>query len=309
MQEENKLQSAISLLVQGRRKEASTELLSLEKIITDKNLRIQLIDAALSALDPVKENETLIRLSTEAINIAREYQKNDSQAFFMGRKADFLEGSITFLHYEQQNIKLSPDWLEFSTEQDKDRYEELTKRIEEINSEIDSLLSKAFILAEASNKKDIIARIFMSAAGIESARYFYKKADKVRGGLYTKLWLKIRFMRYPFFENLFIFSQKKKKELAGLVKSFKEKFLKAADIFTELNDPMAGYVYCNLANSLNSAYKFSEAKKYLLKALELANHFNDALLKKHIESLEKTINSKNRDIPDYVNGESRWDSL
>lgn len=309
MSEENKLQNAINLLTQGKRKEASPELLSLEKIITDKNLRIQLIDASLSALDPVKENKTLIRLSAEAIDIATEYQKNDLLAFFMGRKADFLEGSITFLHYEQQNIKLSPDWLEFSTEQDRDRYEELTKKIEEINSEIDSLLSQALILAEGCGKKDIIARVLMSSAGIESARYLYKKTDKIRGGLYTKLWLKLRFMRYPFFENLFIFSRKKKKELASLVKSFKEKFLKSAEIFTELNDPMAGYVYYNLANGLNSAYKFSEAKTYLLKASELASYFNDSLLKKHVESLGKTIESRNRDIPDYVNGESRWDSL
>lgn len=309
MSEENKLQNAIGLLTQGDRKEASAELLSLEKVITNKNLRIQLIDAALSACDPVKENKTLIRLGAEAINIAREYHKNDLQAFFMGRKADFLEGSITFLHYEQQNIKLSPDWLEFSTEQDRDRHKELTKKIEEINNEIDSLLSEALILAEGCEKKDIVARVLMSSAGIESARYLYKKTDKIRGGLYTKLWLKLRVMRYPFFENLFIFSRKKKKELSGLVKSFKEKFLKSAEIFTELNDPMVGYVYYNLANGLNSAYKFSEAKKYLLKSLESANHFNDALLKRQIESLRKTIESKNRDVPNYVNGESRWDSL
>lgn len=309
MSEEDRLKNILNLVVQGRRREASSEILLLEKTIINKNLRIQLIDAAQSALDPIENNEVLIRLCSEAIQISKDYNKYDLRAVFMGRKADFLEGKINFLHYEQQNLKLSPGWLEFSTEQDQDNYTEITKKINKIDNEIDSLLGDALHLSEVIKRKDIMARVLMSAADIDGARYLYKKSDILRGGLYVKAWLKLRFMRYPLFENTFILSSEKKAELKKILISCRSKFLKSAEIFEELNDPMSGYVYFNLANSLNSAYRFGEAKKYINKATVLADKFNDGLLKKSINSLLKTLRSKNRDIPDYVHGETRWDSL
>src|SRR3989338_8170802 len=127
MPEKNRLQNAINLIIEGRRKEAVAELLALEKVITDKNLRIQLIDTMLSALDPVKENAKLIELSDEAITIT---DNKNLQAFFMSRKADFLMGKITFLLYDRTNLKLSPGWIEFSIEADKREYEALTMEIE-----------------------------------------------------------------------------------------------------------------------------------------------------------------------------------
>jgi hypothetical protein len=309
MSEEDKLKNILILVEQGRRKEASLEILLLEKTLVNKNLRIQLIDAAQSALDPIKENETLVRLCSEAIQISKDFNRFDLRAIFMGRKADFLESKINFLHYEQQNLKLSPGWLEFSIEQDRDRYNKVSTKIKKIDDEINSLLEEALRLAGGVRRKDIMARVLMSAADIDGARYLYKKSDILRGVLYTKLWLKFRFMRYPFFENTFLFSKEKKIELKAMLVSFRSKFLKSAEIFEELNNPMSGYVYFNLANSLTSAYRFIEAKKYINKASVSANKFDDNLLKKSIESLLKTIKSRNRDIPDYVHGETRWDSI
>jgi len=69
MSEKDNLQNAINLLMNGKRKEAAAELLNLNSKIMDKNLRIQLIDASLSALDPVKEGERLIELSGEGIKL------------------------------------------------------------------------------------------------------------------------------------------------------------------------------------------------------------------------------------------------
>lgn len=309
MSAEDKLKNILVLVAQGRRREASFEILLLEKEITNKNLRIQLIDAAQSALDPVENNELLIRLCSEAIQISKDYNRNDLRAVFMSRKADFLEGKINFLHYEQQNLKLSPGWLEFSTERDRNNYNEITKEINKIDDEINSLLDNALRLSVALKIKDIIARVLMSTADIDGARYLYKKSDMLRGGLYVKAWLKLRFMRYPFFENTFILSSERKAELKKLLTSCRSNYLKSAQLFEELNDPMSGYVYHNLANSLNSAYRFGEAKKYINKASISAEKFNDDLLKKSIETLLKTLKSKNRDVPDYVHGETRWDSM
>jgi cell division protein FtsB len=305
MSEKDRLHNAINLIMQGQRKEAAAELLALEKIITDKNLRIQLIDAALSALDPVSENDKLIKLSEEAIAMTDKNNRKDLQAFFTSRKADFLMGKMTFLLYGQANLKLSPDWTAFSTEEDKKEYEALTAEAEKTESEINTLLRDALMLAEQSNSKQVVARILMSSASIDSARYLHYKMECMRGGLRTKLWVKFELLRHPFFEKWLVYSKEKTDKLNGFLKSFTDKFLNAAHILDELNDSLAGYAYHNLANDLKSAYRFGKAKKYLLKAKAMAERHNDYLLKKQVELLGKAINARNGDIPDYINGEIR----
>ena len=305
MSVKNKLQNAISLLTQGHRKDAATELLVLEPIIVDKNLRIQLIDAMLSALDSVENNDMLIKLSNEGIGIAGEYNRKDLQAFFMSRNADFLMINMTFLQYDRDCLKLSPGWTEFSTEVDKEKYEKLTAEIKRNENEIDHLLNDALVLADQSGDRQTGARILMTSAGIESLRYLNYKGECMRSSLCAKLWLRFEFIRYPFYERLFVSSNSEKKKLNNLVMSFTEKFIKAAQILEGLNDSMAGYAYHNLANDLKSAYKFKKAKKYLSKAKAIAEKHNDQLLNKQVELLEKAIKARNKDIPDYINGETR----
>lgn len=301
MSEKDKLQNAISLLADGHREKAAAELMILETVIMDKNLRIQLIDAALSAIDPVKENGKLIQLSDEGISIADDYDRKDLQIIFMSRKADFLMGKITFLQYDRHNLKLSPDWIEFSTEVDKKEYEKLTSEIEKVNDEINTLLNNALMLAEQSNDKRLVARVLMASASTESARYFHYKMEYMPNGFRAKLWLKFEFMRFPFFERLFIFSNEKGKILNNFIDSFTKKFLKAAQILEKLNDSMAGYAYYNLANDLKSVYKFKEAEKYLLKTQIIVKKHSDCLLEKQTKLLEKAIKARNRDVPDYIN--------
>ena len=67
---------------------------------------------------------------------------------------------------------------------------------------------------------------------------------------------------------------------------------------------MAGYAYHNLASSLRTVYKFGTARRYLKKAKSIAQKYNDPLLRQQIEILEEEIRTKNRDIPDYINGET-----
>ena len=309
MTEKDKLQNAVYLLLSGHRKEAAGELLALEKIITEKNLRIQLIDAALSVFDPFEDNAKLIELSEEAIIMTAKYGRKDLQAFFMSRKADFLMGKMSLLSYRQGNLKLSPDWIEFSTEADKNENELLTAEINKIENEINNLLRDALVLAEQNDNKLAMARVLMASASIDSARYLQYKLECMRGGLRTKIWVKFLFMRYPLFEKWLIFSKEKTIKLNGFVKSYTNKFLKAAQILEELNDSLAGYAYHNLANDLKSAYRFRLAKKYLSKASMVAEKHNDTLLKKQVVIMRKLIKARNKDIPDYINGETRQNIL
>ena len=305
MSEKDNLQNAINLLMNGKRKEAAAELLNLDSKIMDKNLRIQLIDASLSALDPTKDGGRLIELSGEGIKIAGDYGRKDLQAHFMSRRADFLMTKVAFLQYRRQNLKLAPGWIEFSTEANKQEYEKLTAQVEKLEREVNDLLAQATILAEQSGNKNVFGRVLMARGSVESSRYFHYKTECMRGNLRTKLWLKFEFLRYPFFEHLIIFTGKNAQKLRSPVDTFTENFLKAAQIFEELGDSTAGYAYHNLANDLKTAYRFREARKYLEKAKSIAVKHNDPLLKKQVEMLEKAIKAKNRDIPDYLSGETR----
>lgn len=307
MSEKDNLQNAINLLMNGRRKEAAAELLNLESKITDKNLRVQLIDASLSALDPVKESDKLIEMSEEGIKIAGDYGKKDMQAHFMSRRADFLMTKVAFLQYRRQNLKLAPGWIEFSTEADKQEYEKLTAQVEKLEKEVNDLLAQALILAEQSGNKNVFGRVLMAKGSVESLRYIHYKTECMRGNLRTRLWLKFEFLRYPFFEHLIIFSGKNAQKLQSFVDTFTANFLKAAQIFEDSGDSTAGYAYHNLANDLKTAYRFREARKYLEKAKSIAVKHNDPLLKQQVEMLVKAIRAKNRDIPDYLNGETRED--
>lgn len=307
MSEKDSLQNAINLLTSGRRKEAAAELLNLDSKIMDKNLRIQLIDASLSALDPIKEGERLVEMSGEGIQIAGNYGKKDLQAHFMSRRADLLMTKVTFLQYRRQNLKLAPEWIEFSTEADKQEYEKLTVQVEKLEREANDLLAQALMLAEQSGNKNVLGRVFMAKGSVESSRYLHYKTECMRGNLRAKLWLKFEFLRYPFFEHLIIFTGKNAQKLQSFVDTFTENFLKAAQIFEESGDSTAGYAYHNLANDLKTAYRFRKARKYLEKAKSIAVKYNDPLLKQQVEMLGKAIKAKNRDIPDYLNGETRED--
>lgn len=286
MSEKDNLQNAINLLMSGKRKEAAAELLNLDSKIMDKNLRIQLIDASLSALDPTKDGGRLIELSGEGIKIAGDYGRKDLQAHFMSRRADFLMTKVVFLQYRRQNLKFAPGWIEFSTEADKQDYEKLTAQVEKIETEVNDLLAQALILAGQSRNKNVLGRVLMAKGSVESSRYLHYKTECMRGNFRAKLWLKFEFLRYPFFEHLIIFTGKDAQKLQSFVDTFTENFLRAAQIFEKLGDSTAGYAYHNLANDLKTAYRFGAARKYLGKARGIAQRHNDSLLMRQLEMLE-----------------------
>lgn len=305
MAENDDIKEAMAMLIQGAEQKAIAKLLALESQTTNKRLRLKIIDLLLSSLDPIDKTTKLIALSDEGAKIADNYGAKNLQAHFMSRKAAFLLTQVSFLQYRQQNLKLSPKWFQFSIEADKEEYEKLTNNIQETEAEIEYLLKKALILAEESGNNKVLGRILMENGSILTTRYLHLKSEYLRGRLQTKLWLAFDVFKHPFFEGLFIFSRKHAKQLKTLIKTFTKYFIDAAKIFEALNDPTEGYAYHNLANSLKSAYLFKKARVYWKKAKTVAEKYDDQILKRKTDDLEKEISARNKNIPDYVNGERR----
>lgn len=302
MSEENEYKKAMDLLMVGKRKEASTVLLDLYGQTTKKGFKVQLIDALLSALDPVEENQRLIDISSEGIKLANELETPALQSNFMGRKADFLMGRVSFYQYQRSNLKFAPSWIEFSTEADKSSYEKLTAKIERFERETDQLLVEAISIAERTNNKRILGFILISKASVESSRYLHYKMEYVCGIFKAKIWLLLH--RWGF-EFPILFGLKHYKTLKEYVDSFTASYLRAAKLLEEIGDDVAGFAYYDLAVHLKIAYKFHQANKYLRRAKVIAERSNNALLNSKIKELEKSIKARNKDVPNYFEGEAR----
>lgn len=305
MSEKDELIKAMKVMEEGKRSDARAAFLRLEPNLKDPNLRLQLIDASLAVLDPLNDNATQLRLAAEGTRLAAATGLSYLQAHFMARTADFLMLQVGVRQHRRKKLKLAREWIEFATQADKLEYEKLTREINKLEKEIDGLLFGALKLAETSGNKRIQGYILLSKGGIESARYLQFKADSMVHSFRAKLWIKYEFMRYPFFESLMMFSNGDATKLRAHIKLFTQSFLRAVQLFEDINDSMAATAYHNLANDLKSAYRFRAAKKYLAKGKAVALKHNDQEMLRRIGLMEKEIAAKNRDIPDYLNRETR----
>ena len=286
----------------GRRKEASAALLPLYQRTTKNGFKIQIIDALLSALDPILENQRLIDMASEGARLAGELGATDVRAHFMSRRADFLMAKISSYHYQCANLKLAPGWIEFSTEVDRNNYEILARKKNELEIEIEQLLNEALALAERTGNKKVLAFILMSRASVQSSRYIQYKMDSMRSTWKAKIWLLLHRMGY---EVPILFGFKYSRVLKSYVSSFTGDYRRAAKLFEEIDDDGAGYAYFDLAVNLKSSYHFRKAKKSLRKAENIAKKYNNELMAAKIKDLAKSIKARNRDVPDYLKGEKR----
>jgi len=305
MSEKDELKKAIDLSLQGKRKEAAAILVALESKIKEPNMRLRLIDASLAILNPVKDNPKLIDLAEEAIKITASGDATGYQAYFMARKADLLRFQIGLRQHRMASLTLTPSWIAFAIETDKKEYDVLKSETEKMETESESLMEQALLLADKSGDKKTKGHILLQEGQILSSKYLQSKTECLRNTLYGKLWVKFQFGRYPFFENLFGLRNKNIRKLSGYVKSFRESFLEAGRLFEEIADPSSSNAYFNLANDLKTAYRFREANKWLKKARVLALKYNDLVMVTKIDEMEKIVAAKNKDVPDYINGEER----
>ena len=305
MPEESDFEKAMNVLMSGQRKQASVLLQQLYQQTLEKEEKIQIIDALLTTLNPIEDTQQLIMLSSEGIKLTNELGILDMQAHFMGRMAEFLMGKITLFQYQRTNLKLAPGWIGFSTEADKSKYEVLTETIKKLEEEVDQLLINASTVAESIGNKKVLAFILLSEASIEGLCYSQYKMECIQGSWRTKTWMLLRILRKWGYEVPVLFGFKHYKTLKMYVSSITLIYLKAARLLEEINDDGAGFAYFNLAVHLKTAYKFRQAQKYLHKAKIIAAKNGNGLLSTQINILEKLIKARNRDTPNYLEGETR----
>lgn len=80
MSESADFQNAMALLQSGRRKEATKEFLNLYTKVRNIGLRLQVIDALMSSLDPIRETNKLIKVADDGIIITQQLNRPDMKA-------------------------------------------------------------------------------------------------------------------------------------------------------------------------------------------------------------------------------------
>lgn len=298
----DELKTAIQLAFAGKRTEAAALLLKIDPQINDPQQRLHLIDVALSTLDPLRDNAKLLELSIEGGDIASRFGLQALQAHFMARRADILESQLGFWRHRRAELKLAPGWVGFATEADRDEYDALTTEIEKRVKEIDNLLTKAEELAVTAGDQKTQGFILMARGSIESSEYLQGLGEAMKSPFLAKLWLRLRLLRHPIFERLFT---PRADELKRHRRAFIKSYLEAARILEAIDDSAAASAYHNLANCLRSAYRFRAARKYASKARVIAERHDDTMCLAKLDELEVSIRAKNRDVPDYLSGETR----
>lgn len=305
MSEKNKFEEAIKLISEGKRKEAVDMLLVLYQGASDYANKLSIIDALLNALDSINDNVKLIEICDEGIRIAKKLHALDYKAYFMGRKAEVLKHRNINWEYQRKNLTLAPGWFGFSLVSDKNQHAEITAKIENNNREIAKLISKAQFIAERSGNQTVIAYVLTSKGSISSAQYLDFKMQCVVDKPRVVRLFKFHLLRRLILKYAWLLGKAQRRKLRTIMESFTTDYLQAAKIYEKLGDVKAGYAYYNLANQMRTSYRFRKAKQYLARAESIAKVNDDLLLHQKIIDMVKTIKAKNKDIPNYLAGETR----
>lgn len=310
MSDVDDFKNAVALMNAGKGQEAAQEFWRLYRSVRNAGLRLQVIDALMNAVDPVRENSTRIALANEGMHIAQQIQRDELRAYMMGRKASFLSMEVTFLKHRQVSLKLTPGWLGFATEAEKTEHEGISESIERIEGEIDALLRDALTIAQETADKKLEASIWMAHGDVSSRKYMFFKMNVMVGNptrpqWKARWWNRLVILRRYGLENYLFYSWREIKELRCYISHFTECFLRAAHLYRDTNDAAEANALYNLANHLRTAFRFRQARKYLAQAKVIAEKNNDRFLLSRITAMEQSIRARNKDVPNYLEGETR----
>jgi len=307
MSEKNDFEQAIALLMKGRRQEAAKELWTLYRTVASESFRLQVIvEGLVNALDPFKDLDQLMTAVNKGIALSEQMNRADIQAYLMAKKASLHMNEITILQYRQQNLRLHPAWIGFATEAEEAEHGAITEKIDETEKSAVTLLSSALQMAKEAGNKRIEAYVWVCSGEVNVGRYMHFKMQAMMGSIERAKWRRrLSLLRRYGLENYLFYDLRQIRELRKYIAQFTSHLLRAASLFHEINDSAEANTLFNLSNHLRIAFKFMEARRYLKRAETVARNYNQELLLKHIEEMKKRIKARNKDVPNYVEGETR----
>lgn len=292
MEDEKFLEYAIYLMNIGSKQEAAKVLTVL---VNSKNneVRLQAIDGLLSILDQIKDYNLITTLCDNAINISGAQKRLDHLAYFQMRKASTMSAKINGWRYIRKMYKLSPDWFNFSTEEDERKYKDLDKKIELNEKAVNLLCEKSLKNAKLADNKKLLGMIYLYRALIWQNRCFDLKIERI---IRT-----FRFLPECRLKNLLKYDMKDLKLIDEDFSKSVSDLSTAIKIFKEIGDKdSVSYCLNNLTNYYLHSHKYFQAFITFKKLESNIKGSKDKELLRNFEKLKDRLKTRNKNIPNCV---------
>lgn len=292
MEDEKLLKYAVYLMNAGNKKEAAKVFMFLVNS-KDVGIKLQAIDALLSILDQIKDYKVTMTLCDDAIKISMTQKRMDNLAYFQMRKASTLAMKIGGWKYVRKMFKLSPDWFNFSTEEEEKKYKELDEKIQDSEKQVDALCSESLKNAELANNQKLLGMIYLYRSPIWKNRYSDLKIERMIRS--------VRFLPHGRFRDTMEYSKKDLKMIDYYDREAISDLKTAIIIFKEVKDnDSVSYCLNNLANHYLHSYRYIEAFITLKKLEKSIMGTKDQELLRNFKMLKSCLFTRNKDIPNYV---------
>jgi tetratricopeptide (TPR) repeat protein len=292
MEDEKLLKYGAYLMNVGNKKEAA-EVFTVLANSKDYGIKLQAYDALLSILDQIKDYKVIITLCDNGIKISQTQKRMDNLAYFQMRKASAMSIKIGGWKYVRKMFKLSPDWFNFSTEEQEKKYKELDDKIQDSEKQVDELCAESLKNAELANNKKLLGMIYLNRSPIWKNRYSDLKNEQV---VRT-----VRFIPHSRFRDMMEYNKKDLKRIDHYDREAISDLKTAISIFKEIEDnDSVSYCLNNLANHYLHSYRYIEAFITLKKLEKSIKGTKDQQLLSNLKMLKSRLFSLNRNIPNYV---------
>jgi hypothetical protein len=303
MCEADEMEAARDAIAAGAKEEA---LPVLWKLFVSKNCGMRL-DAGLLllvALDPLTQNEQLLRVTDATIELASTMRKDDVRAYLLGKKAEFLYRKLSDLTYQQRNLNLAAgifQWIGFSLEADKVEFAAIAAERSKLKKDIGSLEAGALVAIHGSEDHYLRGHLFMSLGEISFSRFMDDQLEFCTGGKLKSKIMNIYFVRRWHLNQLIGFTRGSRSKLREAQSNSVGYFLKAIEEFAagDYKSDLAHALFA-LAAKFTFTYRFRKARKYLNRARQLAEAEGAKHLFIAISEIQKRIDDKYRHPRNYV---------
>jgi len=296
------LKLAEQLTAQGRRKEAAKALLQVHSAARDGAIKLQSIAMLVCTLNRVAQNRQIIDLCSEGINLAQAAKNPHLHACLLASKASNVNFAASELVHRRACLKMvGPGWiwLGFALESEATEYAALGTTITEYEANCDQLLAEAVTVA--GDIPLTKAYVLVMKAEVLSRRHSYYQTMHMKWGQLVQWFHYIRPLK-----QFLMFSRSDRRTMKEIARSCIASYKAAASIYRkEGEEGEEAAVLLSLAVELCTLERFQEAVAYIPQLERAVNRLNREDLKVRIGLLRERIQTRNKSIPNYAEGEIR----
>ena len=282
---------AINLLDKGDKKGAITKLRLVWASSPESVGKLDVGTRLLALLNQVDDHKELLQLGSEVEDLATKLGHRGAAAYAAGIHALTLTQKLPSIFHRQKDITLPRGWFGFALVIEKQEYEELEKKVKEIDDQVEILFQRALDFSH----DDLSARA--------NVYQFQTQAYENRITLFDFQNLRMPSMWLYYLSKVlgiqfyFLFNGKARRQRNKLLRRVNSLYRHTLVAYRLSHDKLGeAYLYYTWTQHHKMQFRFIRARWTLWKSERVALELNDQLLIAQIELLKKSLALKNKDI-------------